>query len=32
MKKVVLLGVPHHCNLGDHAIALSEKKFIKKYL
>lgn len=31
MKKVILIGVPHHCNLGDHAIAIAEKKFIDKY-
>ena len=32
MKKVVLMGVPHHNNLGDNAIAYAEKKFIKDYL
>lgn len=31
MKKVVLIGVPHHCNLGDHAIASAEKLFIERY-
>lgn len=31
MKKVILIGVPHHCNLGDHAIAIAEKKFIERY-
>ena len=32
MKKVVLMGVPHHNNLGDNAIAYSEKKFIQDFL
>lgn len=32
MKKVVLMGVPHHNNLGDNAIAYAEKEFIKDYL
>lgn len=31
MKKVLLIGVPHHSNLGDHAIAKAEKQFIKQY-
>lgn len=31
MKKVVLMGVPHHNNLGDNAIALAEKEFIKDF-
>ncbi len=31
MKKVILIGVPHHSNLGDHAIAIAEKEFIEKY-
>lgn len=29
MKKVVLIGVPHHNNLGDHAITLAERKYIE---
>lgn len=29
MKKVVLIGVPHHNNLGDHAITIAEKKYIE---
>lgn len=28
-KKVFLIGIPHHNNLGDSAIAHAEKKFIK---
>lgn len=30
MKKAILFGVPHHSNLGDHAIAMAEKKLIKE--
>lgn len=29
MKKVVLIGVPHHNNLGDHAITIAERKYIE---
>lgn len=29
MKKIILLGVPHHNNLGDSAITEAEKQFIK---
>lgn len=31
MKKAILMGVPHHSNLGDHAITVAEREFIKKY-
>ena len=31
MNKAILIGVPHHCNLGDHAIAIAERKLIEKY-
>jgi len=31
MKKAILIGVPHHCNLGDHAIAVAERELIKRY-
>ena len=31
MKKAILVGVPHHCNLGDHAIAIAEKLLIERY-
>lgn len=29
MKRAILFGVPHHSNLGDHAIAIAEKKIIE---
>lgn len=29
MKKIFLIGVPHHNNLGDNAIAEAEERFIK---
>ena len=29
MKKAILIGVPHHNNLGDNAITIAEKKYIK---
>ena len=29
MKKAVLIGVPHHNNLGDHAITIAERKYLK---
>ena len=29
MKKAVLMGVPHHNNLGDHAIVLAEREYIE---
>lgn len=32
MKRAILIGVPHHGNLGDSAIQLAEMKFIKDYL
>ena len=32
MKKVILIGVPRHNNLGDNAIAAAEEKFIKENL
>lgn len=31
MYKAILMGVPHHSNLGDHAITIAERKFIKRY-
>lgn len=30
MKKAILMGVPHHNNLGDTAIAIAEKKYIEE--
>lgn len=32
MKKIILIGSPHHGNLGDSAIAFAEEKFIKESL
>ena len=29
MKKTVLIGVQHHNNLGDHAITIAERKYLK---
>ena len=29
MKKLILMGVPHHGNLGDNAIALAEEEILK---
>jgi exopolysaccharide biosynthesis predicted pyruvyltransferase EpsI len=31
-KRLLLIGTPMHGNLGDHAIALAEKDFFKKYI
>jgi len=28
VKKVVLMGVPHHNNLGDHAIVIAERQYL----
>jgi len=30
MKRMILMGIPHHGNLGDNAIALAEEEIIKK--
>ena len=32
MKKIVIMGEPHHGNLGDQAIFMAEKSILKKYL
>ncbi len=32
MKKIIIMGVPHHGNLGDNAIAIAEKYILRKYL
>lgn len=29
VKKIVLMGIPHHGNIGDGAIAFAEKKFLE---
>ena len=31
MKNIILMGTPHHGNIGDLAIAYAEEKMIKKY-
>lgn len=31
MKRIIIMGIPHHGNLGDNAIALAEEEIIKKY-
>lgn len=30
MKKAVLIGVPHHNNLGDHANSISRKRIYRR--
>lgn len=31
MKKIIVMGIPHHGNLGDNAIAVAEEEILKKY-
>ena len=31
MKKLILMGIPHHGNLGDNAIAIAEEEILNKY-
>ncbi len=31
MKKLVVMGIPHHGNMGDNAIAVAEEKILEKY-
>ncbi len=31
MKKIIIMGIPHHGNIGDNAIAIAEEEMIKKY-
>ena len=31
MKKIIVMGIPHHGNLGDNAIALAEEQLLEKY-
>lgn len=31
MKNIILMGTPHHANIGDLAIAYAEEELIKKY-
>lgn len=30
MKKIIIMGIPHHGNIGDNAIAIAEEELIKK--
>lgn len=32
MKRAIIFGIPHHGNLGDNAIAMTEEKFLKDNL
>ena len=32
MKRAIIFGIPHHGNLGDNAIAMTEEKFLKENL
>ena len=31
MKRIIIMGIPHHGNIGDNAIAVAEEELIKKY-
>ncbi len=31
MKKIIIMGIPHHGNLGDNAIAIAEEQMVEKY-
>lgn len=31
MKKIIIMGIPHHGNIGDNAIAIAEEELIKKF-
>ena len=31
MKKLIIMGIPHHGNIGDNAIAIAEEELIKKF-
>lgn len=31
MKKIIIMGIPHHGNLGDNAIALAEEQMVEKH-
>lgn len=30
MKKLIIMGIPHHGNIGDNAIAIAEEKLVEK--
>lgn len=31
MKKLIVMGIPHHANVGDNAIAVAEEQLLDKY-
>ena len=31
MKKLIIMGIPHHGNIGDNAIAIAEEQLIKNF-
>lgn len=31
MKKIIVMGIPHHGNIGDNAIAVAEEEILSKY-
>lgn len=31
MKKIIIMGIPHHGNIGDNAIAIAEEELIKNF-
>jgi len=31
MKKIIVMGIPHHGNIGDNAIAIAEEELLNKY-
>lgn len=31
MKKIIVMGIPHHGNIGDNAIAVAEEELLKNY-
>ena len=31
MKKIIVMGIPHHGNIGDNAIAVAEEELLSKY-
>ncbi len=31
MKKIILMGIPHHGNIGDNAIAIAEENMLRKF-
>ena len=31
MRKIIIMGIPHHGNLGDNAIAIAEEQMVERY-